>query len=77
MVHDRSGQAVVLDQDERVVRCGRCSHVRACFLKRISYIHANEHFVLNHENRAPAECGKSMWRHLCAAKRKCQGAVNL
>ena len=33
--------------------------------------------VLNHEDRAPAQCGKSTWRHLSAARRKCQGAVSL
>jgi hypothetical protein len=28
------------------------------FLERCSDIHSNEHFVLNHKDRAPAQCGE-------------------
>jgi hypothetical protein len=58
MIHDRSCQTVVLDQNECVANGGRCGYVSACFLKRGSDVHADEHFVLNHEDRAPAQRGE-------------------
>jgi hypothetical protein len=58
VIHDCPCQAIVLDQDERVANRGRCCHVSAGCFKRVSYVHASEHFVLHYEDRAPAQCGE-------------------
>ena len=58
VIHDRRCQAVMLNQDECVANGSRCGHQSTRVLKGASNVHSNEHFVLNHEDRAAAQCGK-------------------
>ena len=58
VIHDRRCQAVMLNQDECVANGSRCGRQSTRVLKGASNVHSNEHFVLNHEDRAAAQCGK-------------------
>ena len=56
VVHDRTGQPVMLDQDQRVANGGRLGDSGAGLLKRLPYIHADQRFIFDDEDRASSQC---------------------
>ena len=56
MVHYGARQAVMLDQNQRVANGGRLGDSGAGLLKRLSYIHADQRFIFDDEERASSQC---------------------
>lgn len=50
MVHDRTRQPVMLDQNQRVANGGRLRDSGAGSLKRLSYVHADKRFIFDDED---------------------------